>query len=458
MEARAFDSLARRIGAKATRRAGLRGAAAALVAGITGNMAGPGNAEAKQRRIPEGGPWVAGPCGPKRSDNACTKDGDCCTKYCRKGDGAKRGHCRCVKPGQACKKGQSCCSGSICYEGLCIRNTPSKVCTVCKKNCAYSSVSEAYAAAKPGGTISIGVGTWPTGIMVTKDIRLTACDDMAGVRLIPDGSVTDTYDNPTVISSRTGDATPYTVILDGLEFVGTGKDNWAPLIFSESGTNVSFRIVDCAFSDGWAGPSLEDGNTAIVNSTFTRFKLGAVIGVYSGSSTVISSSFTACDSYGYYGAGYYDLASRGALHRLIDCELSGNPGAGLQIWGGSGIATGCSITGNSNGGISVMWGDLTLQDTTVSGNTAPVWGGGVWLRGDSYDGDGDETSLTLLGTTTITGNTAPDASGIGVVDNSTAIVKVTGASSSNVYGNLVGDQCESSPDMATWTDVPNCAF
>jgi hypothetical protein len=437
---------------------GLRGAAAALLAGVAGGLAGLVSAEAKQQRNPGGGPWAAGPCGPKRSDNACKKDGDCCTKYCQKGAGARRGHCRCVKPGQACKKGQSCCSGSICYEGLCIRNTPSKICTVCAKNCAYSSVNAAYAAAKPGDTISIGVGTWPTGIMVSKNIRLTACEGMAGVRLVPDGSVTDSV-KPAIIVSNPNDPAAYTVTLDGLEFAGSGKDNEESLIYTVDNNNISFRIIDCAFSDAWAGLNLGNGNQTVAGSTFTRSFYGATMTLTDGAATIVSSSFTGCDSYGFYAMGNFEVANRQkSVFQFSDCEFSGNGGTGLIVYGGIGIATGCTLTGNASSGAGVQWGDLTLHNSTVSENTADDWGGGVYLYSDTYSGLGDDTSLTLLGTTTITGNTAPDASGIGVEENGTKSSTVTGASSSNVYGNLVGDQCETSTDTTTWTNVPNCAF
>jgi hypothetical protein len=59
---------------------------------------------------------------------------------------------------------------------------------------------------------------------------------------------------------------------------------------------------------------------------------------------------------------------------------------------------------------------------------------------------------------TITGNTAGDGAGLAVQQAVAAQVTVIGASSSNVYGNLVGDNCERYTSSGPWTPVTNCSF
>jgi len=338
-----------------------------------------------------------------------------------------------------------------------VRNQPSKICAVCARGCAHTSVNAAYAAAKPGDTLAIAAGTWPAGITVSKSIRLMACDGATGVRLVPDGAVTD-GETPAIIVGNPADTSAYTVILEGLELAGSGKDNGESLIYTSEGGPVTFRILGCNVSDAWAGINLGPGNHVIQDSAFTRSYYGATISI-DGSVLVSSSTFNGCDSYGFYATGFQEPADRPkSLISYEDCEFVGNVGTGLVQYGGIGVATGCTITGNGYSGASVLWGDLTLTDTVVSGNDNPNWGGGVSVDANFYTSQGYNASLTLTGTTSITGNTAPEASGIGVVTNGVLIATVTGASSANVFGNLNGEQCETSTDSANWSPVANCSF
>ncbi|MFM9107861.1 MAG: right-handed parallel beta-helix repeat-containing protein [Chloroflexota bacterium] len=466
MDAGAFDGLARRFGARWSRRDGLKAALAALAGGAAARL-GIGEADAKRRGRGDdrgngngsgSGPWPAGPGGPKRKDNVCKRDRDCCTGYCRTRRGATAGNCRCVKVGAACKAGQQCCSGSVCFKGSCVRNQPAKICAVCASGCAHTSVNAAYAAAAPGATIAIGAGTWPTGIEVTKSMRIIACEGADEVILTPDGSVTDSYALPAIIVEKSGDTTPYTITLDGLTFKGSGKDNGESLIYAPYGGSVSFRVLNCAFSDAYTGLNIGDGAHTVQGSTFTASVYGASVSLYDGTIAVTGSTFNGCDTYGFYALGNQEVADRAkSVFTYTDCEFNSNGDAGLVQYGGSGVADGCTITGNGGGGAVATWGDLTLKDTTVSGNTDDSYGGGASVYAGSYNGQGYDASLTLAGSTVITGNTAPEGSGIAVQTDGVLTGAVTGASDSNVYGNLSGDQCDFN-DGSSWTQVPNCAF
>ncbi|MFM9105368.1 MAG: hypothetical protein ACKOWF_01560 [Chloroflexota bacterium] len=146
MDQASFDRMARLIGGAVTRRAGI---AAALGAALGGPAAvGAGTQEAGRRGDPgggkddgkgagrgegagpgtEAGSRPAGPCGDRtRKDNACRKDKDCCTGYCKKKKpGSNKdglGRCRCIKCGKACKPSQTCCGGLACMNGKCEKLT-----------------------------------------------------------------------------------------------------------------------------------------------------------------------------------------------------------------------------------------------------------------------------------------------------------------------------------------------
>ncbi len=102
MEDHRFDAALRALGAGTTRRRGIASAFAVL---LGGGIAG---ADASRKR-----PAPAGPCGDgSAADNRCSKDSQCCTKYCADGS------CRCKPNWMECSKGAHCCSGS-CLDGRC---------------------------------------------------------------------------------------------------------------------------------------------------------------------------------------------------------------------------------------------------------------------------------------------------------------------------------------------------
>ncbi|MFM9108451.1 MAG: hypothetical protein ACKOWF_17330, partial [Chloroflexota bacterium] len=127
--------------------------------------------------------------------------------------------------------------------------------------------------------------------------------------------------------------------------------------------------------------------------------------------------------------------------------------AGVLSTGGAARLNGCLVTGSRGGGIQLVDGAMTLADTTVTGNVDSYSGGGVWVITEEAP-----ATLTLAGTTVVTANTAPEASGILVWEQNSFAATLVGVSSANVYGNFVGQQCERTTDRSTFTPVANCAF
>lgn len=120
-----FDRLAKTLSTPDTRRGALRGLLAGMLSllGLAEAAAGrrkrdrphPAPAAKKRRNAS-----VEGPCGDGRGKaNACTKDRDCCTRFCDK----KKGRCRCKKLGRGCSEDRQCCATAgqpmTCQSGRC---------------------------------------------------------------------------------------------------------------------------------------------------------------------------------------------------------------------------------------------------------------------------------------------------------------------------------------------------
>jgi DNA-binding beta-propeller fold protein YncE len=105
MDEQRFDAALRALNTGTTRRSGLAAALGVLIGGATG-AASAGAASGD-------GPTTQGPCGNGSArDNRCSKDGQCCTKYCADGE------CRCKPNWMRCGKNAECCSGA-CLDGRC---------------------------------------------------------------------------------------------------------------------------------------------------------------------------------------------------------------------------------------------------------------------------------------------------------------------------------------------------
>ncbi|MFM9105193.1 MAG: right-handed parallel beta-helix repeat-containing protein, partial [Chloroflexota bacterium] len=324
------------------------------------------------------------------------------------------------------KNRQTCCGGATCVNKRC---TPR--CTVCASGCAYTTVNAAYAAAAPGAVITIDSGTYPTEILVTKDITLRACEGATEVVLFPTRTtfMNDSY--YVVIGEDLVDTTTkHAVTLEGLTFTvsSPGELYDEAMISSTTNGTVSWTVRGCTFTGAFIiGIDAYNGTQVIENSTVTG---------------------------GYYGLGF-DMDDPAASVNVTGCSLTNNANAGLISLGGVTQITGCTVSGNAYGGIGLRSGVMTVTDTLVTGNRQDFgqdWAGGVWVLAEA------NATITFAGSTLVTGNSAPAASGFGIFNSASYTVTVVGVSSSNVYGNTGSYQCALTTDNTVFTPVPNCAF
>lgn len=159
MDHAAFDRIARLLGGASTRRRGIGAALAVLAGGAAASTAEAKPGHGKRPGASGRKPGPAGPCGPTGADNACKKDSQCCTGYCKKGKPGKTGRCRCIKAGKGCKDGQTCCGGAACANGLCTRKqqcTPDGGACTGETCCAGLTCRSGSCACTPNGQACTG--------------------------------------------------------------------------------------------------------------------------------------------------------------------------------------------------------------------------------------------------------------------------------------------------------------
>jgi predicted outer membrane repeat protein len=185
-------------------------------------------------------------------------------------------------------------------------------------------------------------------------------------------------------------------------------------------------VSDCTFSgnssDNWGGALYNGGTLTVADSTFS--KNGTVDGqggaIYSdrGTLTVSDCNFLGNGTYEWGGAIY--ASSLVLVNSTISGSLTEYVGGAIDV--GTGTISNCMINGNKcwSGAIRT-WGQLTIENSTISGNESrdPGSGGGISNSGNltvlnsTISGNSGQTSaIWNTGTlrvenSTISGNQSP---------------------------------------------------
>ncbi len=489
MDGSTFDRIARLLGVAASRRHGIAAALGALAG--AGAIASAG----AQPPMPEGGPWPAGPCGPTGKENRCAKDKQCCTGYCRTGKKGKTGRCRCAPKNYPCNGKTVCCKQAACLNGVCTPTVQTGkacvsgtsvcrdaaavcqaydsdapggtycllptggacaassdcwsqdctggvcadiVCDVCSDplRCTYQTIDDAIAGTGNEGRIRIAPGTWtgPATSLLTKSLRFEACGGAPGVVITPGTNpVLETTGGLWLtVKNLTFDAA--TVYADSLRASGTSVSSLATLTIRGCTVNGQTGSLG-VFGNTYSHVTVED-------STFTETQLksaGASANDDPSTFTVSRSDVTLTGT----GKAYCLRIEKKTAVTVTDSVLTGG-----------GASNGPVINVNIDGGPSLT-GSLTLAgSTTVTGGEATFAGGGVYC---SISG-GNHWALTMTETSSITGNAASssEGSGLAIQAQSGATYTVTGASG-RISGNTPDPQCTLATPT-TFVPVANCVY
>ncbi len=175
------------------------------------------------------------------------------------------------------------------------------------------------------------------------------------------------------------------IITHGLYPDGAGISNAGTLNVQDS--LITANTADYSGYGGNGGGIDNSGNLTVTNST-------------------ISNNTAAAGSYGGYGGGLY-LSGTGTVtitNSTLSNNTAGLAGGGVALVSSSTVhIVNSTLSGNmaeNGGGIYASIGDLTIQNNTITNNTANSYGGGIWAL--------DAAATLTLERSIVSGNTATD--------------------------------------------------
>jgi len=219
----------------------------------------------------------------------------------------------------------------------------------------------------------------------------------------------------------------------------------------DAGDGNIIEVADGTYDESINFPSGKLIILQSVNGTSSTTVIGD-----NGSATVTCSNspegttlegFTITHTEGLTGSGVYIVSSDLTIN---DCTISGNSaahGGGIKNYGTLDI-TSSTIYGNTvydYGGGIYNYGTLTITSSDISGNSAAS-GGGIYNYG----------TLTITSSTTISGNTATFYGGAGIYNNSTGTLTISGSTiSNNSATNYGAGICNYGTLTITSSDISN---
>jgi hypothetical protein len=252
----------------------------------------------------------------------------------------------------------------------------------------------------------------------------------------------------------------HAVITDNTATEGGGGGIFASLNATGTGGAISGCLIEGNTALQGAGVHISDLNptktvkitvsgTTITGNTSTDHGKAAGGGVWANYGNIVITGSTIENNSSVYLGGGIDAYHFASL-TISKCTISGNrttatnaiyQGGGGLLADGSGASlpvkiTGSHITNNrsdySGGGIQAINGvALTISSSTISGNAAQMWGGGV----STYGEGAGKVSLSVAGST-LSGNTAQYGGGIATFPTSTpGITGPVSIISSKIAGN-----------------------
>ena len=392
MDQMQFDSLARRLGKRTNRRAGVLGAIGAML-GLA--IAPDAYAARKATRRHE-------KLACRNANSQCISDAECCSNRCVPKFGGTE--FRCAKRHANTKKKKGGKGG----------DAPAPlVCDVCASGCPYQTIEAAVADADAGAVITVGPGTYIPGttiangyslIPINMDLTLEACDPR-NRPVIDVSTVGDFFYifmfGTDLTGSGCSDDEPVTVIIDGIDLLSTPDANHMA-IFSVCNVDLTLR-----------------------NSTISGFMPRTVLAPI----TIGGDSLVLIDRCLIHDNGNANAQGPSAITMFVTTTTADPMIMGIRdtlVEDNQG--TNAAITMYGGGTLNLIGSTIVQNNTATYSNAL---GGGI----SAYVSLIHPLVVTLESTVTVTGNSAGTGTGGGIYAVGGGGATVTGATAQTVYGN-----------------------
>lgn len=282
-----------------------------------------------------------------------------------------------------------------------------------------TSIGAAVERVRLGGRIVVGPGTYRETVRLSREVELLAGGSPGEVVIdSPNGpGLVLSADRATVrgltVQSRTGmggSPTPAIQVLAGLPVVEdcTAESDGDAVVVSGAGTAAALvrcrlqstdvghglvvegparaRLEGCEIANALAGAvARQGGEISLAGCKVTACPLAGLQVIEKGVATVEDCAVSLC------GQAGVDVASGGRLTMRRTAVRDGH-GVGVQVRElADALLETCQLTGNAGHGLDVWGAQATARDTTIAGNS----GRGVWAR---------ETATATLERCILTGN------------------------------------------------------
>jgi hypothetical protein len=209
-------------------------------------------------------------------------------------------------------------------------------------------------------------------VSATGNLTLDHVTLSGGASTVDGGSAVINYGTLTVSNS---------IISGNTAYNGGGIANYngtATITDSTISKNTANQIIHVGSYNvgGYGGGVFNSGTLTISNSTLTGNKAYEGGGMYNSGTATITNSMISSNS----ATPYKHCTTTKPKH----CYLYGGSGAGVLNYLGDLTVTDSTISGNkanSGGGLFNYSGNLTVQNSTISKNSAKFYGGGIYDHG-----------------------------------------------------------------------------
>lgn len=234
---------------------------------------------------------------------------------------------------------------------------------------------------------------------------------LSGVELNTNASATNDLDINSNLILRGDSAT--TTIIDG-----NGIDS----VFQISGSPLSVTMIKMTITggSGCSGGGIQAEDTGGGDSSLTL------------NNVIITANSVSSGCGGYGGGLFIDSNFTASLNHLIISQNTAKNGGGVYI---SSLSDGTTIenstisenTASGYGGGIAAWDSLTMRNSTISDNTASSYGGGLSATLSTPS----STAIIIFENSTVSGNSGHNGGGIYVTPSTFGLYNVTVASNSS---------------------------